>query len=280
MIGHGAHTDIIVASGQAPTYTPSTSWSWHKGRRPRGRSRGGSEGIERRWTGPDCPATASAPRSRPRRSARARGGGRLGDRSRPRASRRPDRRRCDRRERDAPRRTQPSSSAGLAAARCCSVPSAARSGTRCPSTRGPEKGLLRIRKELGLFANLRPAAVFPALADASTLRPEIVDGTDLLVVRELTGGLYFGEPRGRATRRRATRGAQHHGLRRGRDRRASPAWPSRRRAAGASTSPTSTRRTCSRSRQLWMEVVDEVSEGLRRRRAGPPARRLDAPCCW
>ena len=63
----------------------------------------------------------------------------------------------------------------------------------------PEKGLLRIRKELGLFANLRPAAVIPALTNASTLRPEIVEGTDLLVVRELTGGIYFGEPRGRGT---------------------------------------------------------------------------------
>lgn len=62
----------------------------------------------------------------------------------------------------------------------------------------PEKGLLRMRKELGLFANLRPATVFPALADASSLRPEVVQGIDLLVVRELTGGLYFGEPRGRA----------------------------------------------------------------------------------
>ena len=62
----------------------------------------------------------------------------------------------------------------------------------------PERGLLRIRKELGLFANLRPASVFPALADASTLRPEVIEGIDLLIVRELTGGLYFGEPRGRA----------------------------------------------------------------------------------
>jgi 3-isopropylmalate dehydrogenase len=62
----------------------------------------------------------------------------------------------------------------------------------------PEKGLLRMRKELGLFANLRPAAVFPALVDASTLRRDVVEGTDLLVVRELTGGLYFGQPRGRA----------------------------------------------------------------------------------
>jgi 3-isopropylmalate dehydrogenase len=60
----------------------------------------------------------------------------------------------------------------------------------------PEKGLLRIRRELGLFANLRPASVFPALVGASSLRPEIVEGIDLLVVRELTGGLYFGEPRG------------------------------------------------------------------------------------
>jgi len=65
-----------------------------------------------------------------------------------------------------------------------------------PVDRRPEKGLLRIRKELGLYANLRPAAVFPALAQASSLRPEIVEGIDMLVVRELTGGLYFGEPRG------------------------------------------------------------------------------------
>ena len=65
-----------------------------------------------------------------------------------------------------------------------------------PVDRRPEKGLLRIRKELGLFANLRPAQVFPALIEASSLRPEVVEGIDLLVVRELTGGLYFGEPRG------------------------------------------------------------------------------------
>jgi 3-isopropylmalate dehydrogenase len=62
----------------------------------------------------------------------------------------------------------------------------------------PEKGLLKIRKALGLFANLRPASVIPALVDASTLRPEVVRGIDLLVVRELTGGIYFGEPRGRS----------------------------------------------------------------------------------
>lgn len=60
----------------------------------------------------------------------------------------------------------------------------------------PEAGLLRIRKELGLFANLRPALVFDALAQASTLKTEIVKGLDILIVRELTGGVYFGEPRG------------------------------------------------------------------------------------
>jgi len=67
-----------------------------------------------------------------------------------------------------------------------------------PPERRPEKGLLRLRKELGLFANLRPAQVLEALADASPLRRDAVAGVDLIVVRELTGGLYYGEPRGRA----------------------------------------------------------------------------------
>ena len=60
----------------------------------------------------------------------------------------------------------------------------------------PEQGLLNLRKELQLFANLRPAIVFDALIDASTLKPEIVRGLDIMIVRELTGGVYFGEPRG------------------------------------------------------------------------------------
>jgi 3-isopropylmalate dehydrogenase len=61
----------------------------------------------------------------------------------------------------------------------------------------PEQGLLRLRKELGLFANLRPVKVFPALAGASALKPDVVSGVDLVIVRELTGGLYFGQPQGR-----------------------------------------------------------------------------------
>jgi 3-isopropylmalate dehydrogenase len=59
----------------------------------------------------------------------------------------------------------------------------------------PERGLLRLRKDLELFANLRPALCFDALNDASSLKPEIVSGLDILIVRELTGGVYFGEPK-------------------------------------------------------------------------------------
>ena len=60
----------------------------------------------------------------------------------------------------------------------------------------PERALLKLRKELKLFANLRPAICFKQLVDASTLKPEIVSGLDIMIVRELTGGIYFGEPRG------------------------------------------------------------------------------------
>ncbi len=60
----------------------------------------------------------------------------------------------------------------------------------------PEQGLLQIRSGMGFFANLRPAILYPQLADASSLKPEIVSGLDILIVRELTGGIYFGQPRG------------------------------------------------------------------------------------
>ncbi len=67
---------------------------------------------------------------------------------------------------------------------------------RQPAHLRPEKGLLGVRKGLGLFANLRPVRQIPSLLECSTLRPEVVRGVDLVVVRELTGGLYYGEPRG------------------------------------------------------------------------------------
>jgi len=121
----------------------------------------------------------------------------------------------------------------------------------------PERGLLRIRKELGLFANLRPAAVFPALVDASSLRREVVEGIDLLVVRELTGGIYFGEPRGIAT---------ENGLRIARNtmvydeneiaRIARVAFESARRRRGLVTSVH--KANVLEVSQLWTTVVEEV----------------------
>lgn len=67
---------------------------------------------------------------------------------------------------------------------------------QAPRELRPERGLLRLRAELGLFANLRPAMLYAELADASSLRPELVADLDIMIVRELTGGIYFGEPRG------------------------------------------------------------------------------------
>lgn len=69
----------------------------------------------------------------------------------------------------------------------------------------PERGLLAIRSKLELFGNLRPAILYPQLADASSLKPEIVSGLDLLIVRELTGGIYFGTPRGIDTKENGER---------------------------------------------------------------------------
>jgi len=74
-----------------------------------------------------------------------------------------------------------------------------------PRAQRPEQGILRIRKELGLFANLRPAVLFPELVNASSLKPEVVSGLDVMIVRELTGDIYFGEPRGRRANARQER---------------------------------------------------------------------------
>ena len=71
-----------------------------------------------------------------------------------------------------------------------------------PREKRPEQGILRIRKELELFANLRPALLFDELASASSLKPELVSGLDILILRELTGDIYFGTPRGRRTNAR------------------------------------------------------------------------------
>jgi len=77
-----------------------------------------------------------------------------------------------------------------------------------PRAKRPEQGLLKLRKELGLFANLRPAVLYPELAEASALRPEVVAGLDIMILRELTGDIYFGQPRGR----RQTDGGEREGF--------------------------------------------------------------------
>ncbi len=76
----------------------------------------------------------------------------------------------------------------------------------------PERGLLRIRKELNLFANLRPALLYPELASASSLKPDVVSGLDIMIVRELTGDVYFGQPRGIEIRSNSTGGSERVGF--------------------------------------------------------------------
>jgi 3-isopropylmalate dehydrogenase len=82
----------------------------------------------------------------------------------------------------------------------CWAPSAGRNTTVLDFSVKPERGLLRLRKEMDLYANLRPAQCFDALADFSSLKKELVAGLDIMIVRELTSGVYFGEPRGIAPR--------------------------------------------------------------------------------
>ena len=110
----------------------------------------------------------------------------------------------------------------------------------------PEQGLLRMRKSLGLFANLRPVALFDALADRSPLRAEVVRGTDFICVRELTGGIYFGRPQGRDDDGQ-TRLRHLHLYRRG-DRTGSARGVPAGRCRAAASSRSWTRPTCSKPR--------------------------------
>ncbi|MCY4399314.1 MAG: 3-isopropylmalate dehydrogenase [Gemmatimonadetes bacterium] len=126
-----------------------------------------------------------------------------------------------------------------------------------PGERRPEAGLLQLRRELGVYANLRPARVWPGLEHAVPLRPERVRGLDLLIVRELTGGIYFGEPRGRNHDRSEAfdtmRYAAHEV-----ERIATVAFESARKRRKLVTSVDKANvLECSR---LWREVVTEVAD--------------------
>ena len=124
----------------------------------------------------------------------------------------------------------------------------------------PERGLLKIRSQLELFANLRPALLYPQLAEASTLKPEVVSGLDILIVRELTGGIYFGQPR--------ERGILENGERHAYDTLPYSESEIRRIAVvGFDLARLRNRKVCSvdkanvlASSQLWREVVEEVAK--------------------
>ena len=127
-----------------------------------------------------------------------------------------------------------------------------------PRAKRPEQAILGLRKQLGLFANLRPATIYPELADASTLKPEVVSGMDVLILRELTGDIYFGQPRGIRT--------TESGEREGFDTMRYTEGEIRRIAhAGFKAARKRQKRLCSvdkanvlETSQLWRDVVTEV----------------------
>jgi 3-isopropylmalate dehydrogenase len=132
-----------------------------------------------------------------------------------------------------------------------------------PRAKRPEQGLLALRKELGLFANLRPAVLYPELAQASTLKPEVVAGLDIMILRELTGDIYFGQPRGR----RQTDSGEREGFD---TMRYTESEVRRIARAGFDTAMKRGRKLCSVDKAnvldtsiLWREVVNEVAKEYR-----------------
>ena len=132
-----------------------------------------------------------------------------------------------------------------------------------PRAKRPEQGILGLRQALGLFANLRPVVLYPELAGASSLKPEIVAGLDLMILRELTGDIYFGQPRGS----RRTEDGEREGFDTMRYRESEIARIAR---AGFETALKRSRKLCSVDKAnvldtsiLWREVVNEVARGYR-----------------
>ena len=126
-----------------------------------------------------------------------------------------------------------------------------------PSEKRPEAALLQLRKELGVFANLRPARVWPGLEDGGSIKPEILRGLDMLIVRELTGGLYYGEPRGRTANNQAAFNTMRYS-RPEIERIAVVAFESARQRRGLVTSVDKANVLV--TSRLWREVVTEVGE--------------------
>jgi 3-isopropylmalate dehydrogenase len=142
-----------------------------------------------------------------------------------------------------------------------------------PREQRPERGLLGIRKQLGLFANLRPAILYPELANASTLKPEVVAGLDILIVRELTGDIYFGQPRGIEMRDVDGRSSASA---------STPCTTPKARSAASACrlrgGAQAQRKVCSVDKmnvlectQLWRDVAIETGEGVSGCRAQPHA---------
>ena len=153
-------------------------------------------------------------------------------------------------------------------------------GHVCRATSGPERGLLGIRDELELFANLRPAMLYPQLAAASTLKPELVAGLDIMIVRELTGDVYFG----RAARHPTLESGEREGFNtmvyreREIDRIVRVAFRDGRKRH---------RKVCSVDKanvleisQLWREVVERVAKDYPDVQADPSVMWTTPPCNW
>ena len=140
-----------------------------------------------------------------------------------------------------------------------------------PPAKRPEKGLLGIRKAMGVFANLRPVKAYPALYEASPLKESRIKGTDMLILRELTGGLYFGSPRGVEGSGQDRHGFNtmtysYHEI----ERIARMAFELARKRRNKVTSVD--KANVLETSQLWRAVVIEIATGLPRRGPGPPLR--------
>ncbi len=156
------------------------------------------------------------------------------------------------------------------AGRCDPVRLGRRSEVRHAAARPkrPEQGLLRLRKHFDLYANLRPAIVYPELAHASTLKTEVVAGLDLLILRELTGDIYFGQPRGvRTTESGEREGFDTMRYTEREIRRIAHSGVSARRASARAGVCSVDKANVLETTQFWRDVVTEVHTRVRRRRA-------------